>query len=215
MSTPPGSVDLRGRSVFLSASVPFGERAHPGGFDADEIVDCAVALLRAIFDAGARLVFGGHPSINPLVLQVASEVRSSSSQTPLVDLYLSGYFADRFPPEVVRLAEGVAELHVIDAGSDRTESLERMRAAMFDSSNPFAGAVFVGGMDGIVDEYELFGAAHPGLPRCAVGAPGGASGDLARRHSVGPDELDDLLRASRRYPFVAHAVMTHFAARSR
>lgn len=67
---------LRGRRVFLSASVPVPERAARYRRVADahlEIEEAVVSLARAVFTEGGTLVFGGHPAISPLVAVVAGE----------------------------------------------------------------------------------------------------------------------------------------------
>src|SRR6266853_3971635 len=94
----PGGGRLVGRSVFLSASVPHPDRSQRyravvglGGGGASgarpraegdtraptdaqvEIEHAVVSLARAVFAEGGRLVFGGHPSLAPLVAMVAGE----------------------------------------------------------------------------------------------------------------------------------------------
>jgi hypothetical protein len=42
-----------------------------------------------------------------------------------------------------------------------------------------AAAVFIGGMEGIFDEFQLFRQYHADSPILALGSPGGASRELA------------------------------------
>ena len=61
------------RRVFLSASFPSGKRGtrfEP--FDPGAIADAVTAVARAVLVAKGRLLLGGHPTITPLVLTVAS-----------------------------------------------------------------------------------------------------------------------------------------------
>ena len=51
-------------------------------------------------------------------------------------------------------------------------SLATMRDAMLDEQEIVA-AVFIGGMEGIRDEFERVGNAHPESPRFALTGPGG------------------------------------------
>lgn len=78
---------------------------------------------------------------------------------------------------------------VVDAiEGDRDKSLASMRREML--SGPFHGAVFIGGMEGVVDEYALFTSLHPGAVVLPLYAPGGAARDLAVRLGVADDRLD-------------------------
>lgn len=81
----PDKGRLRGSAIFLSASVPKSERAAAFRRLADaqrEIEQAVVSLARAVFAEGGRLVFGGHPSISPLVSLVAGEYVSAGRAEP-------------------------------------------------------------------------------------------------------------------------------------
>src|SRR5579859_462199 len=70
------------RMIFLSASVPSPDRAHEfhrGKDSAFEIEQAVISLARAIFVRHGRLVFGGHPTISPLVSVVAGEYQPPST----------------------------------------------------------------------------------------------------------------------------------------
>jgi hypothetical protein len=74
---------------------------------------------------------------------------------------------------------------------------------MLKESNPL-GAVFVGGMDGLFEEYRLFRQEYPERPCIPIKGPGGAANRL---DPVGiPEELKERL-TSLRYPFLSHAVV--------
>src|SRR5438045_3972849 len=99
------SANLQGRSVFLSASYPSIERA-PEYFqtaDPDEISHCIVAVARAVISADGRLVFGGHPSVSPLVLMIANEYARcrqgfQKDAPPRILVYQSAVFDSHIPP---------------------------------------------------------------------------------------------------------------------
>jgi hypothetical protein len=78
----PGPGRLKGKTVFLSASIPsrsrdrayqvrYAEESIPD--DWIEIEQAVIGLSRAIFSEEGRLVFGGHPTITPIIASVASE----------------------------------------------------------------------------------------------------------------------------------------------
>src|SRR2546423_479046 len=107
--------DLDARFVFLSASFPSGDRAtrFPAP-EAAEIADATTAVVRIVLASGGRVVFGGHPTITPLVLLVAGEMRGSylggaerhwPSDEPRVRIYQSEVFADSITEETRRLEE--------------------------------------------------------------------------------------------------------------
>src|SRR4051794_31938323 len=71
---------LSGKTVFLCASVPDRQRAKKYRRlenAAFEIEQAVISLARAVFSEGGRLLFGGHPSISPLVATVAGEYRET------------------------------------------------------------------------------------------------------------------------------------------
>ena len=192
--------------IFLSASFPSGERGQQvAPFDAGGIADAVTALVRAIFLSGGRLVFGGHPTITPLVLLIGVELEAAGR----VDIFQSRWFEDQVTPETQRLVEsGVGELHWTDRRESLDESLHVMRDEMLMSTSPVA-AVFVGGMSGIEEEFRAFGDAHPSVPRLALMGPGGAAARLPIEDV--PTELRRHL-SSRHYPFVASQIVKYFTA---
>jgi len=68
-----------------------------------------------------------------------------------VRLYQSRYFEEFFPRENARFRNVV---YVDAAKGDRANSLLKMRKQML--KGPFSAAVFIGGMEGILEEHELF-----------------------------------------------------------
>jgi hypothetical protein len=70
--------------------------------------------------------------------------------------------------------------------NDREASLLKMREAMLSRSDLIA-AVFIGGMEGVEAEFDLFGRFHPEAKTLAVAAPGGAARQLAERIGISSD----------------------------
>jgi len=204
-------LDLAGRFIFLSASIPSGDtatqdvEARPG-----DVADAVVAIARGVLTGGGRLVFGGHPTISPLVLMVAAEY--STRDPSRVMIYQSRLFASLVTDETLRLErEGYGTIRWTEAvpgdspehGLERLPSLEVMRVAMLHEVEPVA-AFFVGGMDGLTLEYELARYLLPGSPIFCIAGPGGAAAGFS---SVGdlPEPLAESLRTSRLYPAVVDA----------
>ena len=93
-----GTVTLRGRNVFLSASFPSGEHGRPyEPFDPGAIPDAVTAVVRAVLVAEGRLLLGEHPTITPLVLMVAAELDHKHA----IDVYQSRWFEEQITPETV------------------------------------------------------------------------------------------------------------------
>lgn len=194
------------RRVFLSASFPSGKRGtrfEP--FDPGAIADAVTAVARAVLVAKGRLLFGGHPTITPLVLMVASELEIEGA----VDVFQSRWFADQITRETRTLQDaGFGEIHWTPQRATREQSLETMREAMLAHDRKLIAGVFVGGMEGVREEYELFRRFQPLVPRVSLVGPGGAAAKLPM------DETRSVLGKhveSRRYPFLASVLVHNLA----
>jgi hypothetical protein len=183
----PPAWTLHGRNVFLSASIPHDN--WPQEFDALEITDAVVACVSAVLAADGRILSGGHPAITPLMLRVAQDFRPlrAPDGRALVTVYQSALYEGLIPEPTKQLQEtGLGELEFIPAvpgdravkGQNR-RSLSLMRDKMLAPKNDPAFAVFIGGMDGIRDEYDMFSRDFAERPVYAIGAPGGEARVLA------------------------------------
>ena len=89
--------NLRRATVFLSASFPSGERGEAfKPYDASGIADAVSALVRAVLGSNGQILFGGHPTITPLVLMIARELQVKESIT----IYQSAWFREQQLPEI-------------------------------------------------------------------------------------------------------------------
>lgn len=192
---------LKGRTIFMSASVPAPERAERFRrveHAALEIEQAVVSLTRAVLSEGGTLVFGGHPAISPLVATVAGEYREArfaesgkEGPEPQVQIYQSELFREVAPEATMLMFRlGLARVHWIGRDPDEhfgespasgprfPRSLERMRTTMILDSRPDC-MVCIGGMEGILDELELFWRIWPEQRCYALRSTGGASALLA------------------------------------
>ncbi|MDP3760702.1 MAG: hypothetical protein Q8R01_09345 [Ramlibacter sp.] len=119
-----------------------------------------------------RIVWGGHPAITPMVWAVCESLGVKYASA--VRLYQSRFFEEWFPDEN-RHFRNVRYMPAVR--DDREASLERMRRTML--AEPFDAAVFIGGMEGIFAEHQMFRELHPNAKVIAVSAPGGAAMQLA------------------------------------
>lgn len=199
---------LAERHVFLSASFPSGERGKAvAPCDPSGVADAVTALVRAVLSRNGKLLFGGHPTITPLVLAIALEHRSKHS----VDVFQSEWFRDRITPETQRLADlGYGEIHWTEKHDDLDRTLSTMRQQMLDFGH-VAGAVFVGGMDGIEEEHRMVGQMLPGIPRMPMRGPGGAAARLQTIDNEVPKHIAQQL-GSRAYPLLSSKIVDFLSA---
>jgi hypothetical protein len=154
-------------TIFLSASVPLEGRdsKYFGTADVLAIRD-AVRALATVVIPHARLVWGGHPAITPLIRYVMG--RMNSSVKDQVTLYQSGFFEKYFPPD----NKWFEEVVIVPANEVRESSLLDMRRKMF-TKHTYAAGIFIGGMEGVEDEFAMFNEFHPDailLPVATTGA---------------------------------------------
>ena len=161
------------RPVFLSASLPDPLR-DARYYGTADLVACreAVRSLAAIVLPRASLVFGGHPAISPLVRVVAERMGHSDR----VRIYQSDFFKASFPAD----NDAFDDLVVTTAAVDRDMSLRQMREEMVNSADFHAG-VFIGGMEGVEEELELFAKAQPKALLVPVASSGAAAALLLGR----------------------------------
>jgi len=171
-------------AIFLSAGVPDPRRGPDYAATADSVaIAAAVSALVHVVLGRRTLVWGGHPAITPMIWVVAQDIGVQYERW--VRLYQSSFFKDEFPEENARF-QNVTFTEAVEA--DRDRSLLSMRERMF-SENQFRAAVFIGGMGGIVEEYELFRQHQPHASVIPVLSTGGAALRLAERIGNLPADL--------------------------
>ena len=169
--------------IFLSASISLPHRhpRYPETADVVAIIDSISALVSVVTPSG-QIVFGGHPAITPLMHLLVG--RMSQHARKHVILYQSLFFKTQLRPEVPEF-EDVRFIDAVD--SDLEASLTKMREVMISSHN-FDAAVFLGGMQAVEIEYDIFRRFHPSKPAYAIASTGAAARVLFEKHS--PDRLE-------------------------
>ena len=157
------------RKIFLSASVPSPDRNKKYYHTADIIAirDAIIAFATVVIPK-AHLVWGGHPAITPLIKEVMGSMDYDVHKH--ITLYQSLFFEDKFPKD----NDSFGNIKLIPKKSNIPESVKIMREQMF-SDNQFDVAVFIGGMEGIEDEYSLFIKRFPDALIVPVASTGAAS----------------------------------------
>lgn len=133
-----------------------------------------------------------------MILLVAGELNVSA----MVHVYQSRWFKEDITAETLRLEQlGLGVVHWTEEGSTVDESLTELRRVMLTEWK-FQGAVFVGGMQGVIDEFRMYRELWPNSIALAMSAPGGASRLLVDDgHGVLPPSLRELANSDR-YPEV-------------
>lgn len=165
-------------AIFLSAGVP-DPKADGGGEyarTADPVaITAAVAAVVHVVLGRRMLIWGGHPAISAMIHVLAEDYGVDYAEW--VRLYQSLHFRDEFPEDNARY-HNVVYIDADPAG--RGPSLSSMREAMF-GREAYDAAVFVGGMGGIIDEYEMLRRMQPRARTVPLASTGGASLILAGR----------------------------------
>jgi SLOG-like protein len=159
--------------IFLSASIP-DPRSDPRFFETADVIAIrdAVRALATVVLPQDLLVWGGHPAITPMIRVVADSLGVQVQEH--VWLYQSEFFRDIAPSD----NEAFAHIEWIPAvDNDRQRSLERMRQAMLESG-PFNAGVFIGGMEGVLEEFDLFQKIHTEAKLLPIASTGAAAREI-------------------------------------
>ena len=184
--------DRKVRNIFLSAGVPTIDRPRQFYDTADVIAirDSVIALASTVLAVnGYHLIWGGQPAITPLIALVLE--RYKLGMTNRVTLYQSYEYEKFFPKENA----DVGNIVYTEKKENPQASLLLMRKKMI-GENDFEAAVFIGGMEGIIEEYEMFKEFHPDVPCLPIASTGAAAKILYDEH---PEEFDDRLLSELSY----------------
>lgn len=173
--------------VFLSASVPLPDRDERYYTSADVVgIREAVKALAIETVRGGTLTFGGHPAITPLLALIVQQV--FPNYVGRIILYQSEFFFKYFPKE----NNDFIDVQITPAvRNNRAESLLEMRRTML-TSRPYKAAFFIGGMEGVIEEYDLLRELQPDVPCYPIASTGGASLELFDRGGHSDKLMTDL-----------------------
>lgn len=214
--------------VFLSASEPYHWR-DPEYWETQHLVNIRAAVRALCAHVLPRwpLVYGGHPAITPLVNGIAGRVmhdrnrdREERAPPPQTLMFQSAHWPVREEPGAVvtPAVAGAGDL------SDRDASLLLMRYVMLDSpqaawrgrvaarrdefrhrraeffgTESFTAGVFIGGMEGVECEFNIFRSFHPDTPAYVLPSTGAAARKLRGVLERQPPQLRRLLETETAY----------------
>ncbi len=177
------------KKIFLSASIPEEtEKKYFETLDRTNIRD-AIKALASVIIAKANLVYGGQPVITRLIHEVVSTQEPEASGN--IILYQSEFFEDFFPEENHLFLNKIFTPKL----DSKSESLKLMRESMIKEHDYYAG-VFIGGMNGVQKEFDLFLATHPNAKILPIANTGGAANIIYTNHK---SELDSGLKTELGY----------------
>lgn len=167
--------------IFLSASIPIQER-NPKYYESADIIAIrdAVRALASVVIPQCNLIWGGHPAITPLIRYVMQKMDANLKEH--VTIYQSEFFKAFFPND----NEFFEKIEITPKGKDRDSSLLDMRNAML--SNDFKVGIFIGGMEGVEEEFTLFTEMHPDALVLPVASTGAAAKMIYDKFKSKPDE---------------------------
>lgn len=185
-------------AIFLSASIPVVGRGRYYETADPFLIQCAVREMAIATVRRHKIVWGGHPAITPMIWSICEDL--GVNYTDSVVLYQSRFFEGRYPEENQRFDNVV---YTDPVPGDIQASLQLMREQML-SREDLIGAVFIGGMDGVEVEYDIFRRFNLEAFVLPVAAPGGAALNLAREkgyfHGAELEDIDFATLFNRNLP---------------
>lgn len=159
--------------IFLSAGIPMPGRDPRFEATIDKLAlrDALKALI-SILDDDSQIVFGGQPAITALLVQLLYERKDNLNSK--FKLYQSRFFESHF----TQFNSHFSNIVITEKISEELEdNLAHMRNRMIGEEIYDVG-VFLGGMEGILKEFNLFKDRHPNAVLCPVGTTGAAATEI-------------------------------------
>ena len=187
---------LRGRRILLSAAMP----SEPDDMmlARDTLARFVVSLTQAIVDLGGVMVFGGHPSVTPLVHRIVSVLQRKGAGE--IELHQAEHWRGDAATLPLAVREGPLFRKALwhGDGQDASADVAALRDGMIRpglDAGVFVGgrtSGSIGGRPGIIDEHERFVAACSARPAFVLGLARGAASSIPRDGSA----VGELLRTT-------------------
>jgi len=209
---------FKGYPVMLSASLP---NDLENRYQSQDLYDLLVSLVGGILSSGGTLVFGGHPTITPLVHRLASSI--SIKKSPIILFQLARH--KPIVPKEVYDGNIFTDIRWIgNEGDSDTQTLVDGLSMMWQEMVQTAkAAIFMGGktqgfsgkIPGIREEYQRFMETHPNGPVYLLGIFNGETLNIIQEHEnqqirepnfMNADELN-AVRHSKDTDWIANLVL--------
>ncbi len=168
-------------NIFLSASIPLPER-NPKYIETADVIairDAVIALVTTVVPK-YRLIWGGHPSITPLVNYVIQKQKRNVQDYVL--LYQTKFYEHIFPEDNNEFENVILTPNL----NEKKPSLKLMREIMF-REHQFIAGVFVGGMEGVEEEYAMFREFQPQAKLIPLASTGAAT-KIIYENQINPND---------------------------
>lgn len=222
-------------AIFLSAGIP-DRNVEVWKPDVLAIREAVLALVSVVMaESKFDLVFGGHPAISPLVEHAARTLKAAHR----VFIFQADFFEAIIPPEakafenfefikmsreqrkrVEQLRQELKRDSLSDTqkkelqealAEERNDCLEKMRTKMVQSRS-FVAGVFIGGMEGVEEEWKIFRTKCPDAMVLPIASTGGAARKLWDDDAGSFDpETRRLTEDSKRYRGLFRKVLIPYA----
>ncbi|MEK3714048.1 TIR domain-containing protein [Paenibacillus sp. FSL R7-0333] len=165
------------KAVIISGAFPDCEPGYQ-----QYLLNALHSFTQVFLDIGATVIFGGHPTFQHLIFDMAKR-RRPKDYIESIKLYISKLYV---PDILVEEMQKQSTVFAIDAENDRESSLTRMRENMINDADAvglivLGGKIHVGGhIPGVDEEIEL--AKKRKLPIFLIGSVGGRSSELATEY---------------------------------
>lgn len=194
------------KTIFLSAGVPELKKGrNPRYYETADITairDAVLSLIYVCLKLDIKIVWGGHPAITPIVYEAIRNFeekermacsRLSDSEIKVyiqnhVHLFQSSWFINILPEDNNKF-ENVT---LIERQENLLDSLSRMRLEMIKSYD-LSAAIYIGGMEGVIEEDALFNQCYPDKPTYPIASTGGAALELYEQYRRERDYHSNLL----------------------
>lgn len=164
--------------IFLSASIPTIGREYYESSNPLLIREAIVAFTRVCMEYNIEFYFGGHPAISPLVYQIAKNYLMDK-EAP-IRIYQSAWFKDKTPSEI----KYYGNIVWTPKCDNIRDSVHLMRNKMFEENKDTCCAVFIGGMDGIIDEAKKISSLCPGIKLLPIASTGCAAAFVYSNYGI-------------------------------
>jgi hypothetical protein len=172
--------------IFLSAGIP-DPQSDPKYFETIDVIAIrdAVRALASVMITRYQLIWGGHPAITPLIRQVLFRMDAKASQQVL--MYQSLAYSKEFIPDNDYFEKKV----YTPEKESKKASLDEMRRRMLVADeHRFIAGIFIGGKEGVEEEYNMFKDHHRNAKLFPIASTGGAARVI---YEKGKFEMPELL----------------------
>ena len=201
------------KGIIISGAIPSCDVVHQ-----QRIKDALYAISKEVFRRNGKIIFGSHPTFQPLIFDTAKNVLKDEYKDS-VNMYISKYFKSSYDLDELMQNSNVYECDVV---GNLSSSLTNMRKQMINDSCGQA-LICIGGKTkvenqnpGLDEEIEL--AIARGIPVFIIGSAGGRAAELAVQYdnenwicninNLTPDENKELM-VSLDYNFITTKILDH------